>query len=49
MPRFAVPVTRCTMNGTVLPASVVVCAIDAAGGGLAGSYGTNWGGVAVFR
>ena len=31
------PVTRWTMNGTVLPASVVVCWIDAAGGGLAGS------------
>ena len=36
-------------SGTVVPVSVVVGPIEAAGGGLAGSYGTNWGGVAVLR
>jgi hypothetical protein len=39
MPRFIVPRSTRTMNGTVTPASVVVIAICAAGGGEAGSYG----------
>jgi hypothetical protein len=36
MPRFAVPVTRWMMKGTVLPSSVVVWLIASGAGGLAG-------------
>ena len=41
MPRSIAPRSTRTMYGTVTPWSVVVVAIDAAGGGLAGSYAWN--------
>ena len=41
MPRFAVPVTRWMMNGTVLPWSVVVGATASDAGGLSGLYAVH--------
>jgi hypothetical protein len=41
MKRLITPRSQRKIIGTTLPSSVVVIAIDEAGGGAAGSYGTN--------